>query len=352
MRVGLPGMGTGLDHPRSDGDGVTPRAAQINCGKRTVVVARFPGDSGSEVTKSREVPIRGRGLRHTGARGWAVAAVMAHSPANGHPGGVVRVRVEEYEKLMGSMLEEAERRIAEADEARDRAVAEAESLRSALEASERRQTSSARKFETWRAALVDAAADELAVETRRWRAVVAEKDAAIGALMTNTRRVGAGAATGAGTTAGANGREPNEQNTVPPRSPRRGGVSSGNNRSVRSVGVRPASRDAEEEEEEEARAVASLATTPSRARAGTHKRDRSMSAAPVAESPAALGDAARKAEASAKMRAATIRGETLERSGAVRTEGGGSGAGGSSTSTTSERKDERTETSFGFWPFW
>jgi hypothetical protein len=128
-------------------------------------------------------------------------------------------------------------------------------------------------------------------------------------------------------------------------------VSSGNNRSN---GVRPASRDAEEEEEEEEeeRAVASLATTPSRARAGTHKRDRSMSAAPVAESPAALGDAARKAEASAKMRAATIRGETLERSGAVRTEGGGSGAGGSSTSTTSERKDERTETSFGFWPFW
>ena len=340
-----------MDHPRSDGDGVTPRAAQINCGKRTVVVARFPGDSGSEVTKSREVPIRGRGLRHTGARGWAVAAVMAHSSANGHPGGVVRVRVEEYEKLMGSMLEEAERRIAEADEARDRAVAEAESLRSALEASERRQTSSARKFETWRAALVDAAADELAVETRRWRAVVAERDAAIGALMTNTRRAGAGAATGAGTTAGANGREPNEQNTVPPRSPRRGGVSSGNNRSN---GVRPASRDAEEEEEEEEeeRAVASLATTPSRARAGTHKRDRSMSAAPVAESPAALGDAARKAEASAKMRAATIRGETLERSGAVRTEGGGSGAGGSSTSTTSERKDERTETSFGFWPFW
>jgi hypothetical protein len=240
---------------------------------------------------------------------------------------VVRVRVEEYEKLMGSMLEEAERRIAEADEARDRAVAEAESLRSALEASERRQTSSARKFETWRAALVDAAADELAVETRRWRAVVAEKDAAIGALMTNTRRAGAGAATGAGTTAGANGREPNEQNTVPPRSPRRGGVSSGNNRSN---GVRPASRDAEEEEEEEEeeRAVASLATTPSRARAGTHKRDRSMSAAPIAESPAALGDAARKAEASAKMRAATIRGETLERSGAVRTEGGGFGSGG------------------------
>ena len=283
------------------------------------------------VTKSREVPIRGRGLRHTGARGWAVAAGMAHSPANGHPGGVVRVRVEEYEKLMGSMLEEAERRIAEADEARDRAVAEAESLRSALEASERRQTSSARKFETWRAALVDAAADELAVETRRWRAVVAEKDAAIGALMTNTRRAGAGAATDTGTTAGANGREPNERETVPPR-------------------VGPAIRDAEEEEE--ARSVAPLATTPSRARAGTHKRDRSMSAAPVAESPAALGDAARKAEASAKMRAATIRGETLERSGAVRTEGGGSGAGGSSTSTTSERKDERTETSFGFWPFW
>ena len=290
------------------------------------------------VTKSREVPIRGRGLRHTGARGWAVSAVMAHSPANGHPGGVVRVRVEEYEKLMGSMLEEAERRIAEADEARDRAVAEAESLRSALEASERRQASSARKFETWRAALVDAAADELAVETRRWRAVVAEKDAAIGALMTNTRRAGAGAATDTGTTAGANGREPNERETVPPR-------------------VGPAIRDAEEEEEEEeeeARSVAPLATTPRRARAGTHKkkRDRSISAAPVAESPAALGDAARKAEASAKMRAATVRGETLERSGAVLSEKEGSGAGGSSTSTTSERKDERTETSFGFWPFW
>jgi hypothetical protein len=77
-----------------------------------------------------------------------------------------------------------------------------------------------------------------------------------------------------------------------------------------------------------------------------------MSAAPVAESPAALGDAARKAEASAKMRAATARGETLERSGAVLSEKEGSGAGGSSTSTTSERKDERTETSFGFWPFW
>ena len=284
------------------------------------------------VTKSREVPIRGRGLRHTGARGWAVSAVMAHSPANGHRGGVVRVRVEEYEKLMGSMLEEAERRIAEADEARDRAVAEAESLRSALEASERRQASSARKFETWRAALVDAAADELAVETRRWRAVVAEKDAAIGALMTNTRRAGAGAATDTGTTAGANGREPNERETVPPR-------------------VGPAIRDAEEEEE--ARSVAPLATTR-RARAGTHKkkRDRSMSAAPVAESPAAFGDAARKAEASAKMRAATARGETLERSGAVLSEKEGSGAGGSSTSTTSERKDERTETSFGFWPFW
>ena len=145
----------------------------------------------------------------------------------------------------------------------------------------------------------------------------------------------AGAATDTGTTAGANGREPNERETVPPR-------------------VGPAIRDAEEEEEEEARSVAPLATTPRRARAGTHKkkRDRSISAAPVAESPAALGDAARKAEASAKMRAATVRGETLERSGAVLSEKEGSGAGGSSTSTTSERKDERTETSFGFWPFW
>ena len=234
------------------------------------------------MTKSREVPIRGRGLRHTGARGWAVAAVMAHSPANGHPGGVVRVRVEEYEKLMGSMLEEAERRIAEADEARDRAVAEAESLRSALEASERRESSSARKFETWRTALVDAAADELAVETERWRAVVAEKDAAIAALS-------------AGTTTDALPSGGDGSNGETTRGSPGGGSSGG-----APGGARASSRDGEDE----ARAFATPAATPPRRDRGTHKRDRSRSAAPVAESPAAHVDAARKAEASAKVRAA------------------------------------------------
>ena len=259
-------------------------------------------------------------------------------PRERPPGGVVRVRVEKYEKLMGSMLEEAERRIAEADEARDRAVAEAESLRSALEASERRQASSARKFETWRAALVDAAADELcggnqAVARRRRgegrgdRGVDDQHAAAPAPAPRRTR-----------------GRPP--ARTVASRTNGR--------RSRLALDPRSATQKKKKKKKKKKRRSTARRTTPRRARAGTHKkkRDRSISAAPVAESPASLGDAARKAEASAKMRAATVRGETLERSGAVLSEKEGSGAGGSSMSTTSERKDERTETSFGFWPFW
>ena len=253
---------------------------------------------------------------------------MAHFPATSPPGGVVRVRVEEYEKLMGSMLEEAERRIAEAVEARDRAVAEAESLRSALEASERRESSSARKFETWRTALVDAAADELAVETERWRAVVAEKDAAIAALS-------------AGTTTDALPSGGDGSNGETTRGSPGGGSSGG-----APGGARASSRDGEDE----ARAFATPAATPPRRDRGTHKRDRSRSAAPVAESPAAHVDAARKAEASAKVRAAAA--EVDARLAiAARSSGGGLEAGGSSRGEP-ERKDERTESLFGFWPFW
>lgn len=266
--------------------------------------------------------------------------MMAHSPAskNGPPGGVVRVRVEEYEKLMGSMLEEAERRIAEAREARDRAVAEAETLRSALEASERQKNASKREFDTWRAALVDAAADELEVETRRWRAVVAEKDAAIAAkdavVKEWARRAGGGTATES-----TDRRELNDRETVT-RSPSRGGVSSGDGNGT----------GGPESHETEARAATSSAeeAAPSPP-PGTHKKKhhRSRSAAPVAESPAALGDVARKAEAAAKMRAAVAAGEAAS---AGRAEGGGSGPSGT---TNPERtgKDERTS-EFGFWPFW
>lgn len=282
-------------------------------------------------TKSREVPNRGRCPRHTGARGRAVAAVMAHFPASVPPNGVVRVRVEEYEKLMGSMLEEAERRIAEAVDARDRAVAEAQSLRSALEASERRESSSAQKFETWRAALVDAAAEELAVETTRWRAVVAEKDAAIAALSLSE-------GSGASTVRSSGGDSNAEETRVSPR----GGVAS----SGHAPGGGSEPRDGEEGE----RSSATPAGTPPRA--GAHRRNRSLSAAPVAESPAALVDAARKAEASAKVRAAAA--ATIDegdaRLAAARSDRGSSGAGG--LSTDPERKEARTETTFGFWSFW
>lgn len=267
--------------------------------------------------------------------------MMAHSPAskNGPPGGVVRVRVEEYEKLMGSMLEEAERRIAEAREARDRAVAEAETLRSALEASERQKNASKREFDTWRAALVDAAADELEVETRRWRAVVAEKDAAIAAkdaaVKEWARRAGGGTATES-----TDRRELNDRETVT-RSPSRGGVSSGDGNGT----------GGPESHETEARAATSSAeeAAPSPP-PGTHKKKhhRSRSAAPVAESPAALGDVARKAEAAAKMRAAAaVAGEAAS---AGRAEGGGSGPSGT-TNPPQKGKDERTS-EFGFWPFW
>ena len=263
---------------------------------------------------------------------------MAHFPAskNGPPGGVVRVRVEE--KLMGSMLEEAERRIAEACEARDRAVAEAETLRSALEASERQKNASKREFDTWRAALVDAAADELEVETRRWRAVVAEKDAAIAAkdaaVKEWARRAGGGT-----TTESTDRFEPNDRETAT-RSPSRGGVSSGDGNGT----------GGPESHETEARAATSSAeeATPSPP-PGTPKKKphRSRSAAPVAESPAARGDAARKAEAAAKMRAAAA---AVEAAAAGRAEGGGSGPSGT-TNPERKGKDERTS-EFGFWPFW
>jgi hypothetical protein len=344
--VEIPSVGTGVDDPRSHGDGVDAcrRADQV-CENEASSCLRFPPPPAeshevTRATNSREVPIRARALSHTGARGRAVAAVMAHSPAskNGPPGGVVRVRVEEYEKLMGSMLEEAERRIAEAREARDRAVAEAETLRSALEASERQKNASKREFDTWRAALVDAAADELEVETRRWRAVVAEKDAAIAAkdavVKEWARRAGGGTATES-----TDHRELNDRETVT-RSPSRGGVSSGDGNGT----------GGPESHETEARAATSSAeeAAPSPP-PGTHKKKhhRSRSAAPVAESPAALGDVARKAEAAAKMRAAVAAGEAAS---AGRAEGGGSGPSGT-TNPPQKGKDERTS-EFGFWPFW
>ena len=292
----------------------------------------------TRATNSREVPIRARALWHTGARGRAVVAVMAHFPAskNGPPGGVVRVRVEEYEKLMGSMLEEAERRIAEACEARDRAVAEAETLRSALEASERQKNASKREFDTWRAALVDAAADELEVETRRWRAVVAEKDAAIAAkdaaVKEWARRAGGGT-----TTESTDRFEPNDRETAT-RSPSRGGVSSGE---------WERHRWAREPRDGSARGDFFRGRSDAAAAAGdAQKTPPPRSAAPpVAERPRRAGTPP-GSRGRRKMRAAAA---AVEAAAAGRAEGGS----GPSGTTNPERKgkDERTS-EFGFWPFW
>jgi hypothetical protein len=299
-----------VDDPRSHGDGVDAcrRADQV-CENEASSCLRFPpppteSHEVTRATNSREVPIRARALSHTGARGRAVAAVMAHSPAskNGPPGGVVRVRVEEYEKLMGSMLEEAERRIAEAREARDRAVAEAETLRSALEASERQKNASKREFDTWRAALVDAAADELEVETRRWRAVVAEKDAAIAAkdavVKEWARRAGGGTATES-----TDRRELNDRETVT-RSPSRGGVSSGDGNGT----------GGPESHETEARAATSSAeeAAPSPP-PGTHKKK---------TPPFAVGGASRRVARGARGRRQESRGRREDACG-----GGGGGGG-------------------------
>ena len=96
--------------------------------------------------------------------------------------GVVRVRVEDYEKLLASMLDEAEARVAAATEEARAAKEESASLRARLDEAEAREAESLARFQSWRDALVDTAADELAAESASWRAVVASRDEEIVAL--------------------------------------------------------------------------------------------------------------------------------------------------------------------------
>ena len=96
--------------------------------------------------------------------------------------GVVRVRVEDYEKLLASMHDEAEARVAAATEEARAAKEESASLRARLDEAEAREAESLARFQSWRDALVDTAADELAAESASWRAVVASMDEEIVAL--------------------------------------------------------------------------------------------------------------------------------------------------------------------------
>ena len=101
---------------------------------------------------------------------------MATSAGPSALSGVVRVRVDEYEKLMGSMLEEAESRIAVAVAEKNAVLGEMEVLREQLNEAERRLETADTAFDVWKQSLVDAAADELAVETSKCRAQLVEKD--------------------------------------------------------------------------------------------------------------------------------------------------------------------------------
>ena len=281
-----------------------------------------------------------------------MAATMTTPVALGPPGGVVRVRVDAYEKLMASMLEEAERRIAEAVAERDVAFAEVETLRRALGESERRETSSSRAFKTWRLALVDTAADELAVETRRWRSIVAEKDRTIESRESTIQalRDECGCRTASRGTAwertdggGDDGRVGNS-----------GNVSALN----ASGGLGIAPRGAENGD----RGVTGTpgTSTPARLRSN-HARTESRSGAPVAESPGALDEASRKSEAAAKMRKATLeanREGTTGDDGDVLTSAGASKASpspgtnpGLASEVDAAEGDARKEQVSWFWPF-
>lgn len=109
-----------------------------------------------------------------GAR--AFGGTMATSAGPSALSGVVRVRVDEYEKLMGSMLEEAESRIAVAVAEKNAVLGEMEVLREQLNEAERRLETADTAFDLWKQSLVDAAADELAEETSKCRAQLVEKD--------------------------------------------------------------------------------------------------------------------------------------------------------------------------------
>ena len=90
--------------------------------------------------------------------------------------GVVRVRVADYERLLANMLAEAESRVSAAEEETSCARDDADALRAELDRALARESESARAYETWRDALVETAADELAAEASRWRDAMDARD--------------------------------------------------------------------------------------------------------------------------------------------------------------------------------
>ena len=90
--------------------------------------------------------------------------------------GVVRVRVADYERLLANMLAEAESRVSAAEAETSCARDEADALRAELDRALARESESARTYETWRDALVETAADELAAEASRWRDAMDARD--------------------------------------------------------------------------------------------------------------------------------------------------------------------------------
>ena len=250
--------------------------------------------------------------------------------------GVVRVRVADYERLLANMLAEAESRVSAAEAEASSARDEADALRAELDRALARESESARAYETWRDALVETAADELAAEASRWRDAVDARDEIIDA----TRRDADAAAAAAERRearhadlvracvanhpetaafwAAADARDEAEARADRPRREHAG--TSATKTSVESAS--PSSTDAPSTP---VRAPSSSFETPPRPSPGRprHGRTRSMSfAAPVATSPssaAAVADA--KAEAARRMAEATARAERGE-TGDAKTEGG------------------------------
>ena len=186
------------------------------------------------------------------------------------PPGRGPCRVEEYEKLMGSMLEEAERRIAGLTK---RAIARSRKQSRSAGAGGVRATPG-----VVRAEVRDPA--RRAGGRRRGRARGGNQAAA-------RRRRGEGR--------GDRGVDDQHGRAAP--GPRRTGTTAGANGRERTNGRRSASRwtrdprrEEEEEEEEEARSVAPLATTPRELGPGrTKKRDRSIPRRPSRSRPRRSG---------------------------------------------------------------
>ena len=288
------------------------------------------------------------GLAPTPKRRAGVRGPMV-SPASGSgTGGVIRVRVEEYERLMGGMLAEAELRVAEADEAKDFVLRELDLLRVALEDAEQRAYTAEGAFARWKDSLVDAAADELAVVTEKckalevvWANSLMEKDCEIESrnktiesllvrfdgTQGRDRSEGSRTATETPPACTTTGRVDRDDSYLA--SPHPGeftGVPSGNSE-LNSI---------------------DHVVSPARPK---HRRthSRSASAAPVAESPAAdsyepFVIAKNKEEAAEQMRLATQAGLDME-------PGGGKSQGAGGEIQSGGTADARKQESSWFWPF-